>query len=112
MSTQFLRWGGLRKLDHAAQVAGFKPPAKLLRELLAQLLHQLASVLGTFAAQHFGGQALAHCSVQAGEFGIHRTGQALAAAGDEGAQLGVQLVGRRGRCAGCDDIHGCNTFVR
>ena len=92
MSTQFLRWGGLRKLDHAAQVAGFKPPAKLLRELLAQLLHQLASVLGTFAAQHFGGQALAHCSVQAGEFGIHRTGQALAAAGDEGAQLGVQLV--------------------
>jgi hypothetical protein len=24
----------------------------------------------------------------------------------------VQLVGRRGRCAGCDVIHGCNTFVR
>ena len=64
---------------NAAQVAGFKTPAKLLRELLAQLLQQLATVLGALATQHFGGQALAHRPVQAGQFGIHRTGQALAA---------------------------------
>ena len=49
-----------------------------MRELLAQLLQRLAVALGTFAAQHFGGQALAHHPVQAGEFGIHCIGQAMA----------------------------------
>ena len=44
----------LRKLEHPAQIADFKTPAKLLRELLAQLLQQLATVLGTFAAKHSG----------------------------------------------------------
>ena len=39
-----------RKFEHPAQIADFKTPAKLLRELLAQLLEQLATVLGTFAA--------------------------------------------------------------
>ncbi len=54
------------KLHHAAQVFGFKPTAKLLRQLIPHAMNQWVTILGAIsAAQHFGAQAFAHAPIQA-----------------------------------------------
>ena len=82
-----------RKLQHTAQVFGFKPTAKLLRQLIPHSVKQLVTILGAVGTvQHLSAQAFANTPIQASEFSIHRTGQPLADAGNQRAQFGVQCV--------------------
>ncbi len=66
------------KLHPAAQVFGFKPTAKLLRQLIPR------------------------APIQARQLGIDRARQALAAAGNQRAQFGVSFnVQCSVQCIGC-----------